>query len=50
MSSDDLEREAIKISYAFVVGSLYTQVCNRLDIAYAVSVLWRFQSNLGMHH
>ena len=39
------------IPYASAVGSLmYAQVCTRPDIAYAVGVLGRYQSNLGMDH
>ncbi|KAM1467715.1 hypothetical protein ACFX2I_032779 [Malus domestica] len=37
--------------YASLVGNLmYAQVCTRLDLAFAVSVLGRFQSNLGASH
>jgi hypothetical protein len=45
-----LEQEQMKkISYAFAVGSLlYAQVCTRLDIAMAVGMLGRYQSNLGI--
>ena len=39
------------IPQASTVGSLmYTQVCIRLDIAYAVGMLGRFQSNPGIDH
>ena len=39
------------IPYASVVGSLmYAQVCTRPDIAYAVGVLGRYQSNPGVDH
>lgn len=50
--SNELERGSMKnIPYASVVGSLmYAQVCTRPDIAYAVNVLSRFQSNLGQEH
>ena len=49
---NDLEKESMKnIPYTSVVGSLmYAQVCIRPDIAYAVGVLGRYQSNLGMNH
>ena len=49
---NDLEKESMKnIPYASVVGTLmYAQVCTRLDIAYAVGVLGRYQSNLGIDH
>ena len=36
------------IPYALVVESLmYVQVCTRLDIAYVVGVLGRYQSSTG---
>ena len=39
------------IPYASTVGSLiYAQVCTRPDIAYAIGVLERYQSNPGMDH
>ncbi|XP_074266262.1 secreted RxLR effector protein 161-like [Silene latifolia] len=39
------------IPYASAVGSImYAQVCTRPDIAYAVGVLGRYQSNLGVDH
>ncbi|RVW82847.1 Retrovirus-related Pol polyprotein from transposon TNT 1-94 [Vitis vinifera] len=49
---NDLEREKMKnIPYAFVFGSLmYVQVCTRPDIAFAVGMLGRYQSNPGMDH
>lgn len=38
-----------QLPYASAVGILmYEQVCNRHDIAYAIRVLERFQSNRGM--
>ena len=44
---NDLEKEPMKnIPYASAVGSLmHSQVCTRPDIAYAVEVLGRYQSN-----
>ena len=50
MPENDLENESMKnIPYASVVGSLmYAQVCTRPDIAYAVGVLGRYQSNPGV--
>ncbi|XP_050908537.1 secreted RxLR effector protein 161-like [Lathyrus oleraceus] len=44
---NDFEWEQMKnIPYAFVVGSLmYAQVCTRPDIAFAVGILGRYQSN-----
>ena len=49
---NDLENESMKnIPYASVVGSLmYAQVCTRPDIAYAVGVLGRYQSNPAVDH
>ena len=49
---NDLEREEMKnIPYASIVGSLmYAQVCTRPDIAFAVGILGRYQSNPGMEH
>ncbi|CAI9756700.1 unnamed protein product [Fraxinus pennsylvanica] len=49
---NELERESIKmIPYTSVVRSLmYAQVCTKSNIAYAVSVLSRFQSILGQEH
>ena len=49
---NDFEREHMKnIPYASTVGSLmYAQVCTRLDIAFAVGVLGRYQSNPGLDH
>ena len=39
------------IPYASVVGSLiYAQVCTRLDIAFTVGMLGRYQSNPGVDH
>ncbi|GKA92497.1 hypothetical protein Tco_0814422 [Tanacetum coccineum] len=40
-----------KVSYANAVGSLmYLTVCTRPDIAYAVSVVSRYLTNLGKNH
>lgn len=49
---NDFEREQMKnIPYAYVIGSLmYAQVCTRLDIAFFVGILGRYQSNPGMDH
>ena len=39
------------ISYALAIGSLmYAQVCTRLDIAFTIGSLGRYQSNPGMDH
>ncbi|WKA06104.1 hypothetical protein VitviT2T_024022 [Vitis vinifera] len=39
------------ISYASAVGSLmYAQVCTRPNIAFAIGMLGRYQSNLGLDH
>ena len=47
-----LEQEQMKgIPYASLVGSLmYAQVCTRPDIAFAVGMLGRYQSNPGLDH
>ena len=47
---NDFEWEQMKIiPYALVVGSImYAQVCTRPGIAFAVGMLGRYQSNLGM--
>ncbi|KAL0462713.1 UNVERIFIED_CONTAM: Retrovirus-related Pol polyprotein from transposon TNT 1-94 [Sesamum latifolium] len=49
---NDLEREQMRdIPYASAIGSLmYAQVCTRPDIAFAVGMLGRFQSNPGLDH
>ena len=49
---NDLEREQMKnIPYALVVRSImYAQVCTRLDLAFAIGILGRYQSNPGMDH
>ena len=49
---NDLERKHMKkIPYASVVRSLmYAQVYTRLDIAFVVGMLGRYQSNLGLDH
>ena len=49
---NDLEREKMKnIPYASIVGSLmYAQVYTRLNIAFFVGMLGRYQSNLGLDH
>ena len=49
---NDFEREHIKnIPYALAVGSLmYAHVCTRPDIAFAVGVLGRYQSNSSLDH
>ena len=47
---DERERMA-KVPYASAIGSLmYAMLCTRPDIAYAVSVTSRFQSDPGMEH
>ncbi|KAL0462991.1 UNVERIFIED_CONTAM: Retrovirus-related Pol polyprotein from transposon TNT 1-94 [Sesamum latifolium] len=49
---NDLEREQMKdIPYASAIGSLmYAQVCTRPDIAFAMGMLGRYQSNPGLDH
>ena len=40
-----------RISYISAIGSLmYAMLCTRLDIAFAVSVTSRYQSNLDKEH
>ena len=52
MPNYDLKREEMKnIPYASAVGSLmHAQVCTRPDIAYAVGMLYRYQSNPDLRH
>ena len=48
-----LEEEEVisRVPYASVVGSLmYVMVCTRPDLAYTVSTVSRFMSNLGKQH
>ena len=49
---NELERKEMdSIPYASLVGSLmYAQVCTRLDIAFIVGMLGRYQSNPGKDH
>ncbi|PRQ51433.1 putative RNA-directed DNA polymerase [Rosa chinensis] len=49
---NDIEKEDMKSKpYSRLVGSLmYAQVCTRPDLAFAVSMLARFQSNPGHEH
>ena len=51
-SQNELECERMKgIPYASHVESLmYTQVCTRLDISFAIGMLGRYQSNPGLDH
>ena len=48
----ELEQELMKgLPYASAIGSLmYIQVCTRPDIALAVGILGRYQSNPGLEH
>ena len=40
-----------KIPYASAIGSImYTMLCTRLDVSFALSVTSRFQSNYGDEH
>ncbi|XP_073136772.1 secreted RxLR effector protein 161-like [Henckelia pumila] len=50
--SNDMEKEEmLKISYASGVGSImYGMVCGRLDLAYTISVVSRYMTNLGKAH
>ena len=49
---NDIERDQMKaISYSLVVGSLmYAQACTRPNIAFVISVLSRYMSDLGQSH
>ena len=49
---NDIERDKMKlVPYSLVVGSLmYAQVCLCLDIAFVVSLLGRYFSDLGQSH
>ena len=49
---NELEREHMaSIPYASAIGNLmYAQVCTRLDIAFVVGVLDRYQSNSHIEH
>ena len=49
---NDIEKQSMSNRpYASLVGSLmYAQVCTRPDLAFAVSVLGRFQANPGEYH
>jgi len=45
------EEKISRVLYVDVVGSLmYDMVCTRPDLAYAVSIVSRFMSNLGKQH
>ena len=49
-STKTLEDRALmeKISYASAIGSImYAMLCTRPDVAYALSVMRRFQANIG---
>lgn len=52
MFENVIERKELKnIPYAFAIRSLmYTHVCNRLDIAYALEMLGIYQFNPSMNH
>ena len=49
---NEIERQSmVNKPYASLVGSLmYAQVCTRPDLAFAISVLGRYQSNPGEQH
>lgn len=49
---NELEKKCMQDKpYASLVGSLmYAQLCTRPDLAFAISVLGRFQANLGVSH
>lgn len=50
--NSDFEKAQMKdVPYASVLGSImYAQVCTRPDIAFAIGLLGRYQSNLGHDH
>ena len=49
--NNDFEEQMKNIPYASVVSSImYVYVCTRLDIAFVVSMLGRYQSNSSMDH
>ena len=49
-TSEEMEQMA-KVPYDFVIGSLiYAMLCTRPNIAYAISVTSRYQSNPGLEH
>lgn len=50
--STDAKREYMDmVPYANVVGSLmYAMLCTRIDLAYPISNLCRFMSNVGKRH
>jgi len=49
---NELEQKQMEnIPYGSIVGILmYAQTCTRLDISFAVGMLGRYQSNLGLDH
>jgi len=49
--SSEEKEEMSRVPYASVVGSLmYAMVCTKTDLAYAVSIVSRFMSNLEKQH
>jgi len=49
--SSEEEEEMFRVPYTSAVGSLmYVMVCTRPDLAYAVSTVSRFMSNLRKQH
>ena len=49
-TSEERERMA-KIPYASAVGSImYAMLCTRLDVAYALSIVSKFQEDPGEDH
>ena len=49
---NEMERKQMKgIPFASIIRSLmYAQNCTKLDITFAVGILDRYQSNLGLDH
>ena len=49
--NDEEKNQMSKVPYAFAIGSLmYTILCTRLDICFAIGMLSRYQSNPGPNH
>ncbi|KAL5561505.1 hypothetical protein UlMin_031252 [Ulmus minor] len=45
------KEDMINVPYSSAVGSImYTMICTRPDVAYGISLLSRFMSNLGREH
>ena len=50
-SMPDEQERMSRVPYALAIGSImYAMICTRLDVSYALSVMSRYQSNLGDAH